>query len=94
MSRNMRSQENQAASHMRPKHNKSSSLLTHEENEAVFKMLGRKCQVFISNLSSDQYFNEAYLRSILSPTSGGCLREETRRKDMELLESRLLATYS
>uniref|UniRef100_A0A1A9VGF9 Uncharacterized protein n=1 Tax=Glossina austeni TaxID=7395 RepID=A0A1A9VGF9_GLOAU len=43
----MRSQENQAASHMRPKHNKSSSLLTHEENEAVFKMLGRKCQIVL-----------------------------------------------
>lgn len=30
---------------MRPKINASSSLLTQDENEAVFRMLGRKCQV-------------------------------------------------
>ncbi|EDW16420.2 neural Wiskott-Aldrich syndrome protein [Drosophila mojavensis] len=43
----MRSQEpqgQQAAGLSRPKNNASSSQLTQEENEAVFRLLGRKCQ--------------------------------------------------
>lgn len=42
----MRSQDGpQAASGPRPKINAASSLLTQDENDAVFKLLGKKCQV-------------------------------------------------
>ncbi|KAI8118358.1 Wiskott-Aldrich syndrome protein [Lucilia cuprina] len=47
MSRNMRPPQEggqSAPPTMRPKLNASSSLLTPDENEAVFRMLGRKCQ--------------------------------------------------
>ena len=46
MSRNMRPPPPEGGqAPMRPKINASSSLLTQDENEAVFRMLGRKCQV-------------------------------------------------
>lgn len=48
MSRNMRPTQEGGQSgppQMRPKMNASSSLLTQDENDAVFRMLGRKCQV-------------------------------------------------
>lgn len=34
----------------RMKNNKSSILLSHEENDLVFSLLGRKCQVRFQNL--------------------------------------------
>lgn len=45
MSASMRLQEGQAGSGPRPKMNASSDLLTKEENEIVFGLLGKKCQV-------------------------------------------------
>lgn len=45
MSANMRLQEGQAGSGTRPKMNASSELLTKDENEVVFSLLGKKCQV-------------------------------------------------
>ncbi|CAD6994731.1 unnamed protein product [Ceratitis capitata] len=49
MSASMRLQEGQAGSGPRPKMNASSDLLTKEENEIVFGLLGKKCQSFVSS---------------------------------------------
>ncbi|TMW53606.1 hypothetical protein DOY81_001370, partial [Sarcophaga bullata] len=59
MSRNMRPPPPEGGqAPMRPKINASSSLLTQDENEAVFRMLGRKCQFWESILF---LINHAYL---------------------------------
>lgn len=61
MSRNMRPQDGGQLSmasvdkrYKRPKVNASSALLTHEENESVFRMLRHECQV--SQIIFRQFF--------------------------------------
>lgn len=54
MSATMRLQEGHAGSGTRPKMNASSDLLTREENEVVFSLLGKKCQV--SSMHNNIYF--------------------------------------
>lgn len=53
----MKMQRMSSGSQDRMKNNKSSILLSHEENDLVFSLLGRKCQVRFQNLLVNRWMS-------------------------------------